>query len=134
MIGKQMKSLLFVILVITGLTGCSQLKDTSADHPTEDTSWLIHGLEDRGIAIEGGGTASLRVSAESSMRMVLNQNELVDVYEFEDADAAMQEAQVLLGASPNREVYVKDKLVVVHHKRAGSGLSAVLNELLGRTI
>lgn len=123
---------LFVFVLF--FAGCASLDAGHSGDSQTDTTWLIHNLEDEGIAIEGRGSASLDLRTVASTRMVLNNHDVVDIYEFDTTTLALENAQILQGSDARRDVYILNELVVVHYGRAGSGVKSVLNDLLGRTL
>ena len=127
-----MKAYFFVpVLVVLqfGLIGCSGSRTVAEDG--NDISWFIAQIEDSGLSLSTRGAPAGRSRAVSSSRLILNNLDIVDIYEFSEASTALEEGMSLLALRGHRDVYVKDKLLVVHVGRDGSSVRPVLFETLG---
>ncbi|MFT5144408.1 MAG: hypothetical protein ACI80V_000598 [Rhodothermales bacterium] len=122
---------LFLLLPVL-LAGCTSLNTQSA--PDGDLSWLIRSLQDEGVFIlerpHGGSVAP----ATSSVRLILNGQESLEVYEFDRLEEAETTARQWSYQLTGKDVYLREQLVVVRNSRRDTGLSGTLHKLLGSTI
>lgn len=118
-------------LVLTGCAGTSKVAD--ANEPT-DIRWLTNRLHDEGVFVVERGSANPAVAAARSSRLVLNQRDVLDVYEFGQPDRARVIATDFAALYPQNDVFLKDTLVVVRYSQRDAGLNQVLYQLLGVAI
>jgi len=118
-------------LVLTGCAGTSKVAD--ANEPT-DIRWLTNRLHDEGVFVVERGSPNPTIASDKSSRLVLNQREVLDVYEFGQPDRARIMATDFAAYNPQNDVFLKDSLVVVRYSRRDTGLNQVLYQLLGAAI
>ena len=115
--------------------GCAGSTEGTADqNQPADIGWLTASLQDEGVFVESRGTANPSIAADRSNRLVLDGREILDVYEFARGEQAMNSAIEFAGRNPGNDVYVRETLVVIRYTTRATGLSLVLNELLGATV
>jgi len=122
-------------LLLIGLSACSSSKEAvSEDQRPIDIDWLTQNLHDDGIFVNTRGEADANITANLSRRLVLNRNEFVDVYYFDDMSRAESQAHIYAGRHPNARVYRYDGLVVIRYTEHLTEVSSSLHVLMGATI
>lgn len=133
--GKTLAPMIAILGLAIGLSACTTTRhNTSEAGETSTVVWLADGLQKQGVFVKEQGEAALDVPAETSQRLVLNGQEVVDVYAFASEDRAWNEARQFAGLYPQNDVYIKDALVVVRYTTHDTGLSLTLFDLLGTTL
>ncbi|NND70844.1 MAG: hypothetical protein HKN43_04640 [Rhodothermales bacterium] len=125
--------ILAVLAVSIGSLGCSGSKQ-AADDAAYDISWFVAQMEDSGVSLSTRGAPANSGRAVSSSRLILNNLDVVDIYEFADESVAYEEGLKLLALRGHRDVYVKSSLLIVHIGRDGSGVRPILFETLGKAL
>ena len=132
---KYMSHIAVAVLFVVGFMGCSSTKDLASENAgSPDITWLATSLQDEGVFIRERGSANLNIPAFESTRFVLNDREILDVYEFERIEDASSNAYTLANTNPGWKKYKKESLVVVRFSRQNSGLTQTLFKLLGVTL
>jgi hypothetical protein len=122
--------------VVTTLGGCVALQKSSTkedDAPT-DIRWFTDRMTDEGVIVRERGPAAFDLRSDEDVRMILDGTDLIDVYWFEDAAQAEQQAYELANSYPASRVYRRDGLVVVRYTDRAKGLSATLVSIMGARI
>jgi hypothetical protein len=123
--------ILVLQLVMSGCAGTSRVAD--ANEPT-DIRWLTNRLQDEGVYVVERGSPNPTIASDKSSRLVLNQREVLDVYDFGKSDRAQTVATEFAAFNPQNDVFLKDSLVIIRYSRRDTGLNQVLYQLLGAAI
>jgi len=115
------------------LTGCVGAQSVS-NESTFTISALETALQDEGVFVMPRGSANLGIPADQSSRLVLDSREVLNVFEFESARQAVDQARNFAGSHPGNDVYQKDLVVAVREGPGDTGLSATLRRILGETL
>lgn len=124
-------ALLFI--VATGLSACAVFRSSTEDG-ARDINWLTRQLQDEGVFVSPQGQANLNLPAQSSSRLILISQEVLEAYYFGDETTAQEEAARLVNSMPQRDVYQTGRLVAIRYSARDTGLSATLIKILGRPL
>ncbi len=118
-----------------GISGCSSTENGLASNVRKtDIAWLTTELQNDGVFVRERGNAGRFIPSTTSSRLVLDGQEILDVYEFSEYAYAADQAYQFAEQNPGSDVYLKQAIVVVRYSRRDTGLSQTLNSLLGRTL
>lgn len=130
---RLMAQILLFLGAMYLLTGCVGAQSVSNDS-TFTISALEIALQDEGVFVMPRGSANLAIPADQSSRLVLDSREVLNVFEFESAQQARDQARSFAGAHPGNDVYQKDLVVAVRESPGDTGLNATLRRILGETL
>ena len=99
-----------------------------------DIRWLTSQLHDEGVFVVERGSPNPAISSDKSSRLILNQREVLDVFNFDSLERARIIATEFASHYPQNDVYRKDSLVVVRYSRRDTGLNHLLFKLLGAAV
>jgi len=122
-------------VILISFSACTTSKDavTTADQRI-DIEWLTQNLHNDGIFVIERGEAESNIAANLSRRLLLNRNEFVDAYYFNNASKANSQAHIYAGTKPRARVYQYDGLVVIRYAQQLTEVSSSLHVLMGATI
>jgi hypothetical protein len=123
-------------IVLSGsalLSGCVSLGGQRDDEP-QDIAWLIRSLQDEGVFILERPQSNLTPPASTSVRLILDGRESLDVYLFDETEMASSQAYQFANRLPGNDVYLQEHLVVVRKSTRDTGLNGTLLKLLGSTL
>jgi len=134
---NKLKLALQTLAVSLVLTGCVSTANVSNEADLDNAGkivWLENALQKEGVFVTPKGAADLNVPAVSSALLILDGKEVLSVYEFDDLELASSEAYEFSNVHADRDVYLKDDLVVVRTSRRDTGLSQTLREIMGNAL
>ena len=123
-----------LLTVLTGCTGLSSVSQETDETELIDIAWLEKQLQAEGIFASPSGPGNWGIPASSSVRLVLDGIESINVYLFEDLELAASEAYEFSNERPQSQVFHKKGLVLVRTERANSGLSNSLRGIMGTAL
>ena len=122
-----------VIGMVFLVQGCASAQNVS-NSSTDGISQLEISLQEQGIFVLPRGPANLDIPAEQSSRLVLDSQEVLNVFEFESDRRASGQAHAFAGAHPGHDVYLKGRLVAVRQSSGDTGLAQTLRSILGEAL
>ena len=123
-----------ILMTVSGCVGTSNVSNTSDEAEKYDIAWLEKQLQAEGIFASPSGPGNWSIPASSSVRLVLDGSEAVNVYLFENHELASSEAWELSNELPQNQVYRKEGLVIVRSASVDTGLSGTLRGILGNAL
>ena len=125
------RAYLFWLMIV--FSGCVFFR-SNAGTGARDINWLTQQLQEEGVFVSPQGPANLNLPAESSSRMILISQEVLEAYYFGDETTAQEEAVRLVNSMPQRDVYQTGRLVAIRYSARDTGLNATLIKILGRPL
>ena len=123
-----------LLIAIAGCAGANSVSQQAGDSETIDIAWLEKQLQAEGIFASPAGPGNWSVPASSSVRLVLDGVESINVYLFTNLDLASSEAYEFSNELPQSQVFHKKGLVLVRSERANSGLANTLRGIMGEAL
>ena len=123
-----------LLMVLTGCAGSSSVSQETDETEIIDIAWLEKQLQAEGIFASPSGPGNWSIPASSSVRLILDGIESINVYLFEDLELAASEAYEFSNELPQSQIFHKKGLVLVRTERANSGLSNTLRGIMGTAL
>jgi len=131
---KTVLGIVFSAILLAGASCTSTSRNAAVLDESLGLGWLTTRLQDEGVYIVDEGDPNPTITSNESSRLILNNQEVLDVYDFDRSDRARTVATEFAGVNHGSDVYLKGDLVVVRYSRKDTGLNQVLHDLLGRTL
>jgi hypothetical protein len=134
---RQTKNLTAMLAIALSLAGCVTSQnsiDTIATAEDPDLAWLAGQLTESGVFVLPRSSVTHDALAIDASRFVLDGQDVIEAFHYENAEQAADAASRLAGINPDLDVYRNQQLVVIRTSRSAGVPKATLAEILGPTI